>query len=407
MKKPELLAPAGNIEKLKIACKYGADAVYLAGKKYGLRAGADNFTIDEMEEGIEFAHKLGKKVYVAVNIIPHDEDFEGLQEYTKELQKIGADAVIVSDPGVLSLVKETAPKMRIHLSTQANNVNVKSAMFWQKMGVNRVVLARELSIKEIKSIIKNSSEAVEYECFVHGAMCISYSGRCLLSNYMINRDSNKGDCAQSCRWEYNLMEEKRPGEYFPVYEDENGTYIFNSKDLCLIRHTLELIESGLGSFKIEGRMKSNYYVALVTSIYRQAIDSYFKNPAKYKFDEKLMDELKKISHRQHSEGFLFSKPGADSHIYEGSGYVKPYDYAGFILDYNKKTKIAKIEQQNTISVGDEIEIIGPFRDYYTQIVKEMWDSKENIIETANHPQEIVSLRVEKQVNPMDIIRKKV
>lgn len=286
MNKPELLAPAGNIEKLKTAIEFGADAVYLGGSKLNLRAFADNFSLDELKEGIEFAHSRNKKVYITLNVFPHNEDLNGLEEYLKDLYEIKADAVIVSDPGIIMTAREVVPNLEIHLSTQANSVNYKTAIFWHKQGVKRIVVARELSLKEIKSMKEKIPETCEIEAFVHGSMCISYSGRCLLSNYMTGRDSNRGACAQPCRYKYSLVEEKRPNEYFPVYEDEKGTYIMNSKDLCMIEHIPDLISAGIDSLKIEGRMKSSYYVASVVKAYREAIDTYFENPEEYKLDRK-------------------------------------------------------------------------------------------------------------------------
>ena len=405
MKKPELLAPAGNLEKLKIAIIYGADAIYLAGKAYGLRAAAGNFTLDEMEEGVKFAHDRGKKVYVTLNIIPHNSDLKGLDKYIKDIDKIGVDAVIVADPGIITLVKENAPNLTIALSTQANNTNWKSAIFWHNAGVKRIIVARELSLKEIKEIVEKTPDTLEIESFVHGAMCISYSGRCLLSNYMANRDSNRGACAQPCRWKYNLVEEKRPGEYYPVFEDERGSYIFNSKDLCMIEHIPELIDIGISSLKIEGRMKSIYYVATIVSIYRKALDAYFKDANVYKTDPNWLIEIAKASHREYTKGFYFNRPGANEQIYTTSAYVRNYDFVGIVLEYDKKTKIATIEQRNRIIVGDEIEIIGPNRDFFQHKIEEMWDDEGNSIDAAPHPQQIIKMKIRQSVLPWDILRK--
>ena len=297
MKKPELLAPAGNLEKLKIAVIYGADAVYLGGENFGLRAGAKNFTLEQLAEGIKFAHDREKRIYLTLNIIPHNEDLVGLPKYVAKLKELDLDALIISDPGVLKIVKNIIPEMEVHLSTQASTTNYAAVNFWYEQGVRRVILARELSLEEIKEIIEKSPPDMKIETFIHGAMCISYSGRCLLSNYMVGRDANRGDCAHSCRWRYNLMEETRSGEYFPVYEDEKGTYIFNSKDLCMIEHIPSLIEAGISVFKIEGRMKSSYYVATVVKAYRHLIDSYFSKPKEYFGAEKWLDEIKKVSYR--------------------------------------------------------------------------------------------------------------
>lgn len=405
MNKPELLAPAGDLEKLKIAIIYGADAVYLGGEFFGLRASSKNFTIDELKEGLEFAHSRGKRVYVTLNIIPHNEDLKGLPEYVKTLNQIGVDALIISDPGVIELVKEIAPNMEIHLSTQANTTNYLSANFWHKLGVKRIVLARELSIDEIKEIIENTPEDLEIETFVHGAMCISYSGRCLLSNYMAGRDANRGECAQSCRWKYNLVEEKRPGEYYPVFEDEKGTFIFNSKDLCMLEHIPTLVNAGIKSFKIEGRMKSPYYVATVVRSYRIAIDEYFRDMKNYKFNEKWLEELKKASHRDHTTGFYFGKPTGEEQLYSSSTYIRNYDFLGLVLDYDKSSGIATVEQRNRIFINDEVEIFGPNREHHNQVINEMYDENNNPIDVAPHAKQIIKIKVDKPVKKWDIIRK--
>lgn len=405
MKVPELLAPAGNLEKLKIALTYGADAVYLAGKAYGLRAAAGNFSLEEMEEGVRFAHERGKKVYVTLNIIPHNGDLKGLDQYIQNIDRIGVDAVIVADPGILTIVKENAPGLSVALSTQANNTNWKSAIFWHNAGVNRIVLARELSLKEIKTIVENTPDTLEIEGFIHGAMCISYSGRCLLSNYMANRDSNRGACAHPCRWQYHLVEEKRPGEYYPVYEDERGTYIFNSKDLCMIEHIPDLINAGITSFKIEGRMKSLYYVATVVSIYRKAIDAYIKDPETFEFDPTWLEELAKASHREYTTGFYFTRPGDKEQLYETSTYIRNYDFAGLVIDYNENTGVATIEQRNRMEIGDQIEVMGPYRDFFSQEITEMTDEENNPIDSAPHAQQIIKIKMDHPVKPLDILRK--
>lgn len=405
MNKPELLAPAGDLEKLKMAVVYGADAVYLGGESFGLRASSKNFTIDELKEGLKFAHTRGSRVYVTLNIIPHNEDLNGLPEYIKTLYEIGVDAVIVSDPGVISVVKEVAPNMEIHLSTQANTTNYLSAIFWHKLGVKRIVLARELSINEIKEIIEKMPPELEIETFIHGAMCISYSGRCLLSNYMTHRDANRGECAQSCRWKYNLVEEKRPSEYYPIYEDEKGTYIFNSKDLCTIEHIPELISAGIKSLKIEGRMKSPYYVATIVRSYRMAIDKYLEEPVNYKYNEKWLEEIKKASHRDHTTGFYFGKPTGNEQLYTSSSYIRTYDFLGLVLDYDNDTGIATIEQRNRIFAGDEIEVFGPNKEHFRQVIEKMWDKEDNEIEVAPHAQQIIKIKMDKPVETWDIIRK--
>lgn len=405
MKKPELLAPAGDLEKLKFAINYGADAVYIGGAKFGLRASAKNFTEEEMEEGIRYAHERGKKVHVALNIIPHNEDLEGIPDYVKDLERIGIDAVIVADPGILEIIKTHAPSLEIHLSTQANATNYMAANFWYKQGVKRVVVAREQSLEEIKEFIEKKEEDLEVEAFIHGAMCISYSGRCLLSNYMTHRDANRGECAQSCRWKYHLVEEKRPGEYYPIVEDERGTYIYNSKDLCMLEYLPELIESGIDSFKIEGRMKSPYYVATVIRAYRMAIDEYFKNPEE-KVSQVWIDEIKKASYRDFTTGFYFEKPGENEQLYDTTSYIREYDFIGLVIDYDEDTRIATVEQRNRFFVGDEIEIFGPEKEYITQTVEKIWDEDGEELEVANRAKQIVKIKVERPVSNLYILRKK-
>ena len=405
MKKPELLAPAGNLEKLKMAVIYGADAVYLGGENFGLRAGAKNFTLKQLTEGIKFAHDRGKRIFLTLNIIPHNEDLVGLPEYVAKLKELSLDAVIISDPGVLKIVRNIIPEMEIHLSTQASITNYAAVNFWYEQGIRRIILARELSLKEIKEIIKKSPPDMKIETFVHGAMCISYSGRCLLSNYMVGRDANRGDCAHSCRWRYYLMEETRPGEYFPVFEDERGTYIFNSKDLCMIEHIPSLIEAGISVFKIEGRMKSSYYVATVVKAYRHLIDSYFSKPKEYFGAEKWLDEIKKVSYRYFTTGFYFAKPGGKEQRYDSSAYIKTYDFVGLILDYNSDNQMAVIEQKNRVFAGDEIEIFAPDDDFFTQKIEKMWDKDGEEIEVAPHAKQIIRMKMSKPVKPWYIIRK--
>jgi len=405
MKKPELLAPAGNLERLKIAIIYGADAVYLGGENFGLRAGAKNFTLEALAEGINFAHERGKRIYLTLNIIAHNEDLIGLPEYVRQLKELHLDGLIISDPGILSIVKEILPEIEIHLSTQANTTNYASVNFWYQQGVKRIILARELSLEEIKEIISKVPDDIKIETFVHGAMCISYSGRCLLSNYMTGRDANRGDCAHSCRWKYSLMEEKRPGEYFPVYEDEKGAYFFNSKDLCMLEHVPLLIKAGISALKIEGRMKSAYYVANVVKAYRHAIDNYLSNPEGYSFDKKWLEEVKKASNRTFTHGFYFNKPGGDEQRYNSSAYIKTYDFIGLILDYNKKTKMAAMEQKNRIFKGEEIEIFGPDGDFFTQKIEKMWNEEGEEIEVAPHAMQIVKIKMTEPVKPWYIIRK--
>jgi putative protease len=407
MKKPELLAPAGTLEKLKYAITYGADAVYLAGQAYGLRAKAGNFTPEEMKKGIEFAHSQGKKVYTTLNIFAHNQDFEGLEEYIKTLLDLKVDGVIAADPGIISVVKATAPDLRISLSTQANNTNYHSANFWYQNGVKRIVLAREMSIREIDQIRANTPPDLELEAFVHGAMCMSYSGRCLLSNYMANRDANRGDCAQPCRWNYTLMEEKRPGEHFPVYEDSRGTYIFNSKDLCMIKRIPELIGAGIDSFKIEGRMKSLYYVATVVGVYRRAIDAYFNDPEGYSFNPEWFEELQKVSHRGYTEGFAFEKPGQEEHNYSTSSYTRNYDFTGSILDYDKDKKLAKIEVRNKIFSGETMELMSPGKEPKEFIISQIIDEEGNTLEDAPHPKQIIYVPCEEEATKWDLLRREI
>ena len=404
MRKPELLAPAGDLEKLKMALIYGADAVYLGGEQFGLRKAAKNFNLDQIEEGVNFAHKRGKNVYVTLNIIPHNEDLVGLGEYVHNLNDLNVDGVIVSDPGVFSIVRRETPNLPIHLSTQASATNYETIKFWYDLGIKRIVVARELSLKEIKEIIGRMPKDLEIEAFVHGAMCISYSGRCLLSNYMANRDSNRGECAHPCRWKYYLMEEKRPGEYFPVYENEKGTFIFNSKDLCMLNHIPELIESGIASFKIEGRVKSQYYVSTVVRSYRMAIDEYFKNPEKYIYKEEWLDEIKKASYRDFTTGFYFGKPTGEEQVYTSSSYIRTYDFSGLVLNYDENTRIATIEQRNRMFLGDEIEVFGPNKYHFTQKIEKMWNEKGEEIDVAPHPQQIVKMKMNKPVENWDILR---
>lgn len=406
MHKPELLAPAGNLERLKMAVVYGADAVYIGGEEYSLRAYADNFTVEDMREGIEFAHSNGRKVYVTANIIPHNRDLPGIEQYLREISEMKADAVIVSDPGVIELVKEIAPEMEIHISTQANNLNWRTVDFWHKLGAKRVVLARELSLQEVGEVRGKVPENLELELFIHGAMCISYSGRCLLSNYMAGRESNLGMCAHPCRWKYYLMEEKRPGEYLPVYENERGTFIFNSKDLCMIKHIPEILNSGVFSLKIEGRMKSSFYVATVVKAYREAIDRYMENPDKYEFEEQWLEEISKASHRDYTTGFYFGRPGPEDHVYESSSYIREYDFVGVVLDYDEQTKTAVIEQRNKMFTGDEIEVVPPQGDYFIQKIEWMKNAEDEIIQSAPHAQMRVTMPMVQKVKPFTILRRR-
>lgn len=403
MNKPELLAPAGNLEKLKTAINFGADAVYLGGNKLNLRAFADNFGNDELSEGIEYAHSRGKKVYVTLNVFPHNEDLEGLEEYLKELYSLNVDAVIVSDPGIIMTAREVVPDLELHLSTQANNVNWKSALFWHKIGIKRIVLARELSLNQIKEIREKLPIDCELEAFVHGSMCMSYSGRCLLSNYMTGRDANRGECAQPCRYKYYLMEEKRPGEYFPVFEDDKGTYIMNSKDLCMIGHIPELVGAGITSFKIEGRMKSSFYVATVVKAYREAIDSYFSNPSEYKYDENWMKILEMASHRDYHTGFYFGEK--NKQVYGTSSYIRTYDIVGVVKEYNSSTRTALIEQRNKVFEGDKVEILRPVGDNMKIVLENIRDLDGNKIDSTPQAQMLYTISTDIELKKDDMLIK--
>ncbi|AKL95264.1 collagenase [Clostridium aceticum] len=405
MKRVELLAPAGDLERLKVAVIYGADAIYLGGEIFGLRAAAKNFTLEELQEGIKFAHERGVKVFVTANIIPHNEDLKALPQYLKEIEKVGVDAVIVSDPGTFSIVRETVPTMEVHISTQANNTNHSTVTFWHNLGAKRVVLARELSFGEIKEIRNHISDEIELEAFVHGAMCISYSGRCLLSNYMAGRDANRGECAHPCRWNYYLVEEKRPGEYMPIIEDEKGTYIMNSKDLCMIEYIPELIASGINSLKIEGRMKTAYYVATIIRAYRMAIDAYYENPTGWKCSPQWLQEIKKASHRDFTTGFYLDKPDHNEHIYGDKSYIRGYSFIGIIKAYDETTQIATVQQRNRFFSGDSIEIIGPNKEVIKTKIEKMWDEAGQEIEVAPHPKQIVKFKINHKVEHYYILRK--
>ncbi|MDY0234553.1 MAG: U32 family peptidase [Gudongella sp.] len=405
MKNIELLAPAGDLEKLKMAILYGADAVYLGGEAFGLRKASKNFTVEQIKEGVEFAHARDKKVYITLNIVPHDEDLEGLEDYLLDLQNINVDAVIVSDPGMFTVIKKTIPEMEIHISTQASVTNFETIMFWYNLGVKRIVLARELSLKEISAITNRLPEDMVIEAFVHGAMCMSYSGRCLISNYMVGRDANRGDCAQPCRFKYYVVEETRPGEYFPIEEHDEGTFLFNSKDLSMIEHLPEVIESGVTSLKIEGRVKSSYYVATVVRAYRIALDNYLKDQKNYKYKSEWMDEIRKVSHRDFTTGFFFGNPREKGQIYETSSYLRGYDFVGMVLDYDKNTQIARVEQRNRMFLGDRIEFFGPSKDFFIQSIEEMWDDKDNEIDVAPHAKQIIKIKTDKEVSKFDLIRK--
>lgn len=404
MRIPELLAPAGDLEKLKAAVIYGAGAVYLGGRQFGLRAGAGNFTAAEMARGVDFAHQRGVKVYVTVNIFARNHDLELLPAYLEELRGLGVDAVIVSDPGVFSLVRRLAPELPVHLSTQANTTNWAAARFWAALGVDRIVLARELSREEIMEIRRRV--AVPLEVFVHGAMCVSYSGRCLLSNYMTGRDANRGDCAQACRWRYALMEEKRPGEYFPVGEDGQGSYILSSRDLCLLEYIPDLAAAGVDSLKIEGRMKSLHYVATVVGVYRRALDACRRDPAHYRVDPSWWEELGKVSNRDYTTGFFTAREGAAVHGTVAGIYRRPYTFVGVVQDYDRRTGLVRVEQRNRFAVGEELEALLPGGELYHFRVSAMCDQLGTVLDTAPHPQQVVLLPAGRHLPAYSLLRRR-
>ena len=402
--KIELLAPAGDLEKLRYALLYGADAVYMAGESFGLRVQAKNFSLEDMKEGLAFAKSLNKKVYLVLNIIPHNVDLGGIRDYLKSIKDLPFDAYILSDAGILLLVKEVLGDVEIHLSTQANTTNALSARFWHSQGVKRVILARELSLVEIKEIVDaNKDLDLEFEIFIHGAMCISYSGRCLISNYLTGRDANQGDCAQSCRWGYHLLEEQRPGEYLPVVEDERGTYLYNSKDLCASDLLKEILDTGVVSLKIEGRNKSIYYVASIVRAYRKAIDDILSRGDYDK--EEIFAEIDKVSHRDFTQGFFLRKPTEEDQLYDARAFSRKTDFLGVVLDYDPIKKLAKIEQRNKFVLGDQVQIIGPeFKEVSLQIEKILTEEGESV-EEAPHPQQIVYIPCKEEVKPLFLLRK--
>lgn len=405
-RKVELLVPAGSLEVLKVAVDYGADAVYIGGQAYGLRAKADNFSIEEMKKAVKYAHAKNAKVYVTANIFAHNYDIEGMKAYFEQLKDTGVDAVLVSDPGIFMLAKETMPDMELHISTQANNTNYLTYNFWYNMGAKRVVTARELSLVEIKQIREHIPEDMEIESFMHGAMCISYSGRCLLSSYFTGRDANRGACTHPCRWKYHIVEETRPGEYMPVNEDDRGTYIFNSKDLCMIEHIPDLLDAGIDSYKIEGRMKTALYVATVARTYRKAIDDYLESPKKYEENmEWYRDQISNCTYRQFTTGFFYGKPDHESQIYDSNTYVKEYTYLGIVGEKNEKSRYA-IEQRNKFSVGEEIEVMKPDGENVRVTVKGIWDDEGNQMESAPHPKQKLWIDLGVELDRFDILRRK-
>ena len=405
-KKPELLVPASSLEVLKVAVIFGADAVYIGGEAFGLRAKAKNFSMDEMAEGIRFAHEHGVKVYVTANILAHNEDLAGVREYFEELKKIGPDALIIADPAIFMIAKEVCPEIERHVSTQANNTNYGTYQFWYGLGAKRVVSARELSMAEIKEIRKNIPDDLEIETFIHGAMCISYSGRCLLSNYFTGRDANQGACTHPCRWKYAVVEEKRPNEYLPVYENERGTYIFNSKDLCMIEHIPDLVDAGIDSLKIEGRMKTALYVATVARTYRKAIDDFYESSEKYQENMPwYLDQISNCTYRQFTTGFFYGKPSEEAQIYDSNTYVKEYTYLGIVGKQNEEG-LYRIEQRNKFSVGEEIEVMKPNGDNVVVTVKAIKDEKGADMESCPHPQQILYIDLGQPLDQYDILRRK-
>lgn len=407
MKRPELLAPAGDLEKLKTAVHFGADAVYMAGERWGLRTASKNFTEEQMKEGIDFAHAHGVKVHVVLNAMPHEAEMEGLAEYAKALEELGVDAFIISDPGVFTIVKEAVPGTEIHISTQASVTNAATVNFWKQLGASRIVLARELSLEEMREIEAKKDPKVSLETFVHGAMCISYSGRCLLSNYMTGRDANRGDCAHACRWNYHLVESKRPDEKYEIGEDEKGTYILNSKDLCLLPHLEKLMEIGIDSFKIEGRVKSAFYVATVVRAYRLAIDAILEGRYTEALEKELMAELTKCSHRAFTTGFLLGKPDHADQNYETAGYERNHDFIGTVDAVDEERGIMQISQRNKFSVGDEVEALMPGATVVRFAIGPMLNEEGETIESAPHAEQKVTLPIVSGVEKGAFLRREV
>ena len=402
---PELLVPASSLEVLKTAVNFGADAVYIGGEAFGLRAKAKNFSLEEMAEGIRYAHERGVKVYVTANILAHNYDLEGVRQYFRELREIQPDALIIADPGVFEIAKEICPEIQRHISTQANNTNYGTYLFWYRQGASRVVSARELSLREIREIREHIPEKLEIETFVHGAMCISYSGRCLLSSYFTGRDANRGACTHPCRWKYAVVEETRPGEYLPVYENERGTFIFNSKDLCMIEHIPELLEAGIDSLKIEGRMKTALYVATVARTYRKAIDDYQKDPALYRKNmDWYREQIASCTYRQFTTGFFFGKPDETTQIYDSNTYIKEYTYLGIAEETGDNT--VRTEQRNKFTVGEEIEIMKPDGQNVPAVVEEIRNEQGEKQESAPHPKQVLYVKLSARAETGDILRRK-
>ena len=405
MRNIELLVPASSLEVLKIAVVFGADAAYIGGEAFGLRAKAKNFSHEDMAEGIAFAHEHGVKVYVTVNILAHNDDLPGVREYLQELKELKPDALIIADPGIFTYAREICPEIECHISTQANNTNYETYRFWYKLGAKRVVTARELSLKEIREIREHIPDDMEIETFVHGAMCISYSGRCLLSNYLVGRDANQGACTHPCRWKYSIVEEKRPGEYMPVFENERGTYIFNSKDLCMVEHMDDILNSGIDSLKIEGRMKTALYVATVARTYRKALDDYFGDPKKYEANmEWYKEEIGKCTYREFTTGFFYGKPSSDAQIYNSNTYVKNYTYLGTVESIDENGR-SVFEQKNKFTVGETIERMKPDGTNVSLKVIGIFDEDGNAQESAPHPKQMLHVVFDGETEPQDILRR--
>lgn len=406
MRHPELLIPASSLEVLKIAVIFGADAVYIGGEAFGLRAKAKNFSLEEMKEGVAFAHAHNVRVYVTANILAHNSDLDGVRKYFEELKEVNPDALIISDPGVFMIAKEVLPEMELHISTQANNTNYGTYLFWKGQGAKRVVSARELSLQEIKEIRDHIPDDLEIESFIHGAMCISYSGRCLLSNYFTGRDANQGACTHPCRWKYSIMEETRQGEYMPVYENERGTYIFNSKDLCMIEHVPDLINAGIDSLKVEGRMKTALYVATVARTYRKAIDDYQTDPKRYEANmDWYKEEIGKCTYREFTTGFFYGKPDETTQIYDNNTYIKNYTYLGIIGQRDEKGYYS-LEQRNKFSVGEQIEVMKPNGENIEVVVKGIYDEDYEPMESAPHPKQLLHIDLGIPLDQYDILRRR-
>lgn len=400
----ELLSPSGDFERLKLALKFGADAVYLAGEMFGMRTNPSNFDADELKKAVELTHSLGKKVYLTCNTLPRNNEIELLPDFLKYVQQIGIDAFIIADVGVMAMAKKYAPDVDIHMSTQVGIVNYQTANTFYEMGASRIVTARELSLNEIKTIRDKTPDDLEIEVFVHGAMCMSFSGRCILSDYMVGRDANRGDCAQPCRWKYHLVEETRPGQYFPVNQDDKGTYIFNSRDLCMIEHIPELVDAGVNSFKIEGRAKSEYYTAIVTYAYRNAIDEYLKNPSPdFKVPQWILDEMEKMSHREYTTGFNFG-PMKNGQVLDTGGYIRNWDVCALYKDFKDNRLV--VDQRNRFYQGDTLEIVEPDKKPYTITVKNLYNETEQAFsDVANKATNTYSFDCDIPVSPDAILRR--